>query len=31
MLLDFQTAVLLAFVAVITALSIVTLTNTNIR
>ncbi len=31
MLLDFQTTVLLAFVAVITALSIVTLMNTNIR
>jgi len=31
MLLDFQTTVLLAFVAVITALSIVTLMNINIR
>ena len=31
MLLDFQTTILLAFVAVITALSIVTLMNTNIR
>jgi len=31
MLLDFQTTVLLATVAVATILSVVTLTNTNVR